>query len=254
MVSASKCHWGFGQLVECLPRPGAVFEYASVERGFTHTFDLRIPHPFFVGLVLTYLPNIVGASLAGLTAFCGYLRAAQFWMAVVFGVAGLMELYTCIVLSSAQRSASSDVEPLNSFCWWPLALSSLLTGWVIIFQDRHLMRVFPVPFLVNFTALNVYNAFILGDMPIEVPMASTLIFFVWLGFGFMRQVDLRQSVKAVLPDCVLYEAEFKRLTETMAEAAAMRDLDDFTVASCLSRPPTSVTLVLTFPQVVYAAR
>ena len=115
------------------------------------------------------------------------------------------------------------------------------------------MRVLPLPFLVNFTALNIYNKIILGDMPIEVPMASTLVFFVWLGFGFMRQVDLRQSVNAVWPDCVLYEAEFKRLTETMAEAAAMRDLDDFTVASCLSRPPTSVTLV-NLVLVVYAAR
>lgn len=229
MVSASKCHWGFGQLVACLPRPGAVFKYASTERGFTHVFDLRIPHIFFVGLVMTYLPNILGAFLCSATAFCGFLRPAKFWLASIWGFAGLMELYTSIALSSAQRSASSDLMPMDSFCWWPLSFSSLLMAWVIIFQERHLARALPLPFVFNMTALNVYNKVILGDMPIEVPMGSCLLFVLWLGFGVMRQVDLRQSVHSVRPDCVLYQADFKRLTESLEDAAAMRDLDDFTV-------------------------
>ena len=188
MVSGSQCHWGINEL-RCLPRPNRVFEYWSLERGFTHSFDLRAPWHVYQGVVGVYLPIIVGCISTAALAFWGQLTAARTMLSLCFLVPGIMELINAIALATSPRSPSSHILHLDSFYWWPLALNTIWISVVIMLMERHVMNTLPLQFVINFISLNIHNIEILGNETLGVPFSATFLLGVWLIFRILQQQE-----------------------------------------------------------------
>jgi len=112
--------------------------------------------------------------VSAILAFSGFLRAALFSVRLVFVVPGILNLICAIAYTMSTRSFSSHTNPSESIIWWSLAFSSIVYGVVIIFKERDIMQVLPVPFLVNMLLTVIQNLVILGDSLSEVDWLQVL--------------------------------------------------------------------------------
>jgi len=87
VISASGCQWGV-HYPQCFPRPDTVFEYFSLERGFTHLFDLRPPWYLVLSIVNANYPLIAFTPLCALTGFLGFMWTARIMFSLCFLIPG----------------------------------------------------------------------------------------------------------------------------------------------------------------------
>ena len=231
VVSASKCRYEPNG-VNCLPRPSSYFEYLSLERGFTHTFDLRPPWFVKLGVVHTSLPVVVGCPLTALLGFRGYLWPARIGLAFIMFTPGLLELITAVALATAKRTASSDIQPWDSFYWWVLSFTSMVIGSCPVWPEKYVQRtsvhLMALWFIFTFPALNIHYTYILQDPRIRVPNSGAFMFCVWLVYQVSRLLVLAKSKRDVDVDLRRYNDEWNSLLDNLEEAAAIRDLEDIT--------------------------
>jgi len=176
--------------------------------------------------------SIVSAALA----FSGFLKFAAVFLGMTYLVPGILELLCAIAYTTSTRSFSTHISPSESMIWWALAFSSIVFGAVIIFKDTEIMRVLPVPFLVNIPLIVVQNLVILGDSPLEVDWVSvnswgsTASIFLWCVVTIVRQVILRQSTQSISQDSDKYDSEWASVKQDLESNTAIRDLDDLMTA------------------------
>ena len=87
VISASGCHWGV-HYPRCFPRPDTVFEYFSLERGFTHLFDLRPPWYLVLSIINANYPLIAFSTLCALMGFLGFMSTARIMFSLCFLIPG----------------------------------------------------------------------------------------------------------------------------------------------------------------------
>ena len=97
VISASKCRWGVNQIT-CLPRSNQVFTYFSLERGFTHTFDLRPPWYIFLSVLWSYIPPIIFCIACPILATLGHFEAARACIGLASLLPGILEFITAIAI------------------------------------------------------------------------------------------------------------------------------------------------------------
>jgi ppGpp synthetase/RelA/SpoT-type nucleotidyltranferase len=231
MVSASACRWASSSIA-CIPRPSELFDYRTLERGATHAFDLRPPWYVITGVVVIYLPIMVSALLCVLLGYMGNLVWTRVTFGLCFLIPGIIELITAGGLAFAGRVNHSAphfanrIDPRDSFYWWPLSFTTIVVGATILISEKTVLTTFPIYFGINFTALLIHNCEMIGQLPVEFPFSSGFLLFFWAVFKLLRFYVLRESYKSIAPDSECYDAEWKRVMQSMDNAAAIRDLDD----------------------------
>ncbi len=232
VVSASQCRVDASS-VDCKPRPSSKFAYFSLQRGFTHSWDLRPPWYLVLGVVHSFIPMVFASFLASFSSFLGYLWPTRIAAGALMFIPGVMELMTAVALTTAERTASSNINPLDSLYWWVIAFTSMLMGLAPLWDEKlHLKTVklmMPLWFLVTFPAINIHYAYNIEEqIVVQVPPRSAFVFVLWVIYMICRQLVFHKAKRDVAMDMARYDDEWNKVSNDVDQATVIRGLEDTT--------------------------